>query len=304
MKKRSAIIILALVAVISGNYFWVLFSNVLQTSKLLTDSPVNIVFSFVFPIIALAVYLTSILYFSILFKNRIAWIILAIISFLSYYLVDKTLLNFVGGIIMSLAVFGFLFSFQRTIILINKKASFLARFSVSLTLPTLIISIVIAITFYNLYRNSLLKQNVFVSNEAIVATIQPVVKIYLEDLNITDGNETFGHYLQRRSHDLGLSTSVVKKRTLASLNLQNADQNDHMAVLINRSLKISIIDLIAKYKRQIPLLVSLGLGIIAQVLLSIANIVSSILSLSLLPILKKMRLVEFYEFSKPITYES
>lgn len=279
-------------ALLFGNLFWCLLANDLKAQHLLTNSPVQIVLSLVFPIIAFGLYLPSILYFSYFEKNKVLWVGLALASFSSYlFILNLTMYTILGEAAITFAIILFLFSYHRTKVIIGNKPSYLLRFSVALTGATLIISFTVAFTFYNFYYKTLSDTNVILSNKGFISALKPVMRVYFDDLNIKNVSETFGNYSARRASETKTSRENIKNKTLYILGITTAQENDTMETLINNSLKNSILKVFVSYKRTVPILISLGLGIITQTLLSVSSFIGYLISILILKILIRFRLI-------------
>ena len=291
-KNRLVQIFFLLLTLISGNLFWFLLANDIKAQHLLTNSPIHIALTFVLPIVVFGIYLSGILYFSIFAGNKILWFITALLSFVLYpFILGITVITVLGEIIISLAIFIFLMGYHRSQILFNGKASHLGQFYVALSGATLIISITVAVSFYNFYGKTLSQANVVLSNQGFVSTLKPVMRAYFDDLNIKDVNETFGTYLIRRSRETRTTQASVENKTLYILGIDNVQKSDTMETLINNSIKNSILKVFLSYRRQIPIVISLGLGIITQTVLSASTFIGYLFSIFILRVLIKFRLV-------------
>ncbi len=276
-----------------GNLFWYLLANDIKAQHLLTNSPVYIALTFVLPIIVFGLFLPSILYFSIFVKNRIIWLIVCLLSFMFYpFIIGVSFLTLLGEIITSVSIFTFLFGYHKSRIILNGKTSHLGQFYVALSGATIIISITVAVTFYGFYQRTLSQANVVLSNQGFVSTLRPLMRAYFDDLNIKDINETFQNYLYRRSFETGQSRTYLENKTLYILGIQNVRLSDTMETLINDSIKNSILKVFLSYKRQLPILLSLGLGIITQTILSVSTFIGYIFSIIFLKILLKLKLLK------------
>ncbi len=291
-KKNLLRLFFLLLTLISGNLFWFLLANDIKAQHLLTNSPISIALSFVLPIIVFGIYLPGILYFSIFLKNRAAWLVLSLLSFVLFPLIlGITIYTVLGEIIISLAIFTFLIGYHRSRIIFNGRNSHLGQFYVALSGATLIISITVAISFYNFYGKTLSQANVLLSNQGFVSTLRPVMRAYFDDLNIKNVNESFGSYLARRSRETRTAEANVETKTLFVLGIDSAQKTDTMEALINNSIKNSILKVFLSYKRQIPIVISLGLGIITQTILSVSTFIGYIFSILIFRILIKLKFI-------------
>lgn len=286
-------IVLLLSTLIFGNLFWFLLANDIKAQHLLTNSPLAIAVSFVFPIIVFGIYLPSILYLSIFVKNKVFWILTSLLSFALYPLIlGVGVLTIIGELVISFSIFIFLLAYHRSRIIFNGKSSHLGQFYVALSGATLIISITVAVSFYNFYGRTLSQANVVISNQGFVSTLRPLMRAYFDDLNIKDVNETFHNYLFRRSYETGKSVSFLQNKTLYILGIGSANQTDNMETLINNSIKNSILKVFLSYKKTIPIVISLGLGIITQTVLSVSTFIGYVFSILIFQILFKLKLIK------------
>lgn len=273
---------LILSCIITGNLFWLLFANTLATEKLLTNSPFHIALSFVFPILLFGIYLSSIAFFSILERSKLLWILVAIFSFLTYTVIlgiqAQTILGELG---VSAAIFLFIFSFHKNHVLVNKRSSIIARSTLSLTGSTLLISIIIALNFYGFYIKALASDNLIFTNRTILTSLSPLLRIYLTDLKITNLDETFNQYLKDQA--VGSKTTLEKTRqeTLSKLGLQTADDKKPLRTILVQSLTQTIFKPFNGFRKEIPVLISLGLGIITQTLMTVSSLLSYVFTQAL-----------------------
>jgi hypothetical protein len=265
-------ILFSCLTIFLGNTFWYLFKNSLILAHLLTVSFLPIAFSFIQPIIVFGVYLTCLLLFSFFVKKKLWWGVVIILSTIFYPIViNTTFFTIIGSIIISASFFSFLYTYHNTCVLIKRKTSFFTEFSLSLTTTTFIISIIVAFNFYSLYKDTLSQGNIVTSDQLFSTSLRPIVRLYYDDLNIKNGNEIFADYIKRRTIATHQSADIVRIKTLAVLGLNKASDNDSMNILLTYSLRDTILKIFITYKKQIPLLISFGLGIITQTLLSLGS---------------------------------
>lgn len=294
-RMRKVLIVkicLSVAAIILGNIFWILFANSLQGEHILTNSPPHIILSFVYPIVLFGLYLSTIIFFSFFEKSKILWFVVVISSFISYVsILGPQAETVIGEILVSLAIFIFLLGFHRTEVLINNKSSIIARSSLALTGSTLIISIVIAVNFYNFYRKTLNTNNLLLSNRTIVKNLSPLIRIYLSDLQIKNLDETFGAYVKRIAQETHTNQTTARLTALGKLNLKDVDDTKNMRYVITQSLNDSILKGFSEYKKQIPILISLGLGIITQTLMTVSSVLSYGVTYLLYKLLNHFKLI-------------
>lgn len=261
--------------IIAGNTFWLLFANTLVGEKLLTNSLPHIALSFVYPILVFGFYLSTIVFFSILERSKIVWAVVVFFSFLTYTgILGFQWQYFVGEIAISAAVWFFLFSFERSHVLINKKSSIIARTSLALTGTTIVISFVIAVNFFTFYTRTLAQNNLILTNRTIIRGLSPLLRIYLSDLHITNLDEPFGQYLRTEARRSGTTIDQTRKTVLNKLGLSSMDDTKTVRVALVTSLNQSIFKTFSSFRRQIPILISLGLGIITQTMMTLSSIVN------------------------------
>lgn len=279
-KNRLLEILFSLVILLTGNLFWIIFGYNLKTEHLITNSPLTICLSLLAPIMLYGIYLAFLLQISFLTRRKF-WIALILLSNTVYpFIIDINILESLTGIlIVSGAVFYFLYNFQRLSVLYHGKKSFLGRLSLSLSGTTLIITLVMASHFYSFYRMALFSGRTIIPDRTVIENFNPVIKIYLRDLNITDLNETFGNYLRKQSYSLRMPVATVRSEVLLKLGLGGEAENQTMGTVIKDSINGLILKLTAPYRRQLPVLISLGLGIIIQTMLTASIYVCYLVSL-------------------------
>ncbi len=295
MKKTLLVqIILVITLIILGNLFWYLFISALKGTHLLTDSTFQIILSFVYPILVFSLYLSVILVMSLFIKKYLLLYLIIFLSMANYpFLLRKEIGSIIGEIAMVSALFFFVINFKKVHVIENKKTSLSDQLSLAFSNTSLIISITVAINFYTFYVHTLAETNVLITNKIIAKTLVPVAKIYLDDLHIQNPNEIFSAYLQRQSQESNLSLSQIKKQVLEKLNLTNASESNSMKELITSSLDKNILRIIDEYRKQIPILISLGLGVITQTLLSTGSFLSHVITLLLLKFLRHLKLITY-----------
>ncbi len=284
--------VLLIVSILTGNLFWYIFTNSLQTEPLLTNSPLRIAFSLLLPIIIFALYLPSILCYSFFEKSKTLLLIFIILSFASYpFIVGLSQLSIAGQLVISLSIYFFVEVYHKAKFLMNKKTSFIGQFSLSLTITTLTISIVIAINFYSTYKNILSQNNILISDKIFSTSLLPVTRAYLDDLQVTNISEKFGDYLLKRSNQTNEPIDKIRTKILFILGLPSVSDSETMGVLIETSLRKNIIHIFTTYRREIPVLISLGLGIITQTLLTVSTCLAGFIATSLLQFFVSMQLL-------------
>lgn len=282
-----------LATLMTGNLFWFLFAKSLQTEPLLTNSPIRIALSFLFPILIFSFYLPNVLLFSLFIRSKIIWFITIVISFSLYpYILGLHPVSFVGLLVITSSVFLFLFNFQQSRFIFHNKSSILGQFSYALTITTVVISVVIAINFYTFYKNVLATTNTVLSDNIFITSLRPILMTYYDDLKVTNGKETFKHFIQRKAGNNPARQEQVKSKTLLILGLQNASTSSSMSTLIETALQQNLVKVFSSYKRQIPVLISLGLGIITQTLLTISSFLASCITYTLLRLFTYFGLLE------------
>ncbi len=122
--------------------------------------------------------------------------------------------------------------------------------------------------------------------------LAPIVSIYNDDLEIVDPNEKFISYQKRISIKNNISIAQVKLITLKKLRLNSANDNAVMKDLLKVSLDNSILKLARNYSRTIPILISLGLGIIVQTLITISSSLSNYITMIIFIVLRKSNITK------------
>ncbi|HSX40831.1 MAG TPA: hypothetical protein VLF68_04440 [Candidatus Saccharimonadales bacterium] len=275
MKYHATKLLLAFFVLLLGNSFWLLFARSLTSDHLLTNSLPAILLSVLYPVIVFGLYLTAVLFFSLMAKQKILWLLLIVCSFVSYpFILSKSWQSIVGELVISCCIFAFLIGFHRFHVLLHNKTAFLPQVSLSLMGPTVVISIVIAINFYSFYARTLTSGNIIISNQVFLHGLSPILRIYLDDLHVTNIDETYGNYLKRRAFETRTTTAQVDTKTEGMLLIGNINQNAKIRTVIEKSLNESIIKIFAQYRRLIPVVVSLGLGIITQTLITFSTFIT------------------------------
>ncbi len=294
-------VLLASCVLLTGNLLWEALTSDLQTGHVFVNSPLNIALFLFFPIFIFAIYLSSLLYFSIFEKQKKTWFFLILFSCLTYpFSLQFTLQAIIGELVISGALFFFLINFHSLHVISMKRPSFSGRYFLAIGIPTLIMSVTIGVNFYNFYRKSIVTQNAFFSSNIITQSINPIFRIYIDDLDITNLNEQFSAYMKREALQKKISPDKVRNDTLRLLNLTTASETDTMRVLDEKSIRSSLLQVFTRYRKQVPLIASLGLAIITQTLLSVSILLGDIFSLLFLRLFQYLGLIR----QKKLTIES
>ena len=299
-------LIVLLIAI--GNFFWFKLLGDFKDAHLLTNSLIQVVLSFIFPIVILCLYLSILVISSIFIKNR--WILfLAIyLSTATYpFLIGGSLSSTGGGILIAIALFYFLISFRKLTVLKRYKPSVIQTQSTAFSITSIVISVVLAVNFYNIYVKSLTSTNTLLSSQLLAKTLNPVVRIYMDDLHIKNPQEKISDYLKRESKAQKLTYDELKSKLMDKMKVTKIDENGPITNLVRDSLNGSVLKIAKEYDKQIPILISLGLGVIIQTIMTTAGFLSGYLTWFLLKILGLLKLskinVKQIELTQPISAE-
>ncbi len=286
-------LLLGIAVLVLGNAFWLLFANDLQTEHLLTDSPFHIILSFLYSILTLGLYFATLLAFSFFVKKPLFWFLFSALSCVSFlFIVGISIVSLSGEVVLSLAMYFFLASYHAMDVLVKNKTSPLAKAGVSLSGVSLIVSIVIVFTFYNYYSHILSQTNTVLSEQIMLKSFSPVLRVYIDDLKITNLNEDFASYLKRRSAATGTSEVILQDRVLKRLDLTQIDSSEKMRNVLSRSIGNILSGIIDHYQKQIPILISLGLGIITQTMITASILLSNLFLFFYLKVMRQHKLIE------------
>ncbi len=286
-------VLVALVTIVLGNIFWFNFSQTINETHLLTNSAITIVSTITFPIMIFSVYLSFCALLSIVIPNKQVQLLILVLSLVDYVMVTGVdYKNLIGEVAICAGLFIFLINFQSRVTLVNSKSALFNRVSSAFSITSIIISVILAINFYSLYTKSLASDNVLVTNGIMRQILKPIIYIYLDDLKIQDLNESFTHYQVRMSKLTHQDISVIRSITLSKLSITQANDTEPMQSLIKKSFDNSILKLAHNYGKTIPLVISLGLGVIVQTLLSISSLIANFTTAGLIILCKKLNLID------------
>ncbi len=294
VRKIITFSLLAISAAISGNLFWYLFAQQLKTEHLFTNSSIKIALSLTAPIVLFGIYIVSILFFSFFVRKRIIQLVLIILSF-SFYpfmlpskFIDTDILSGVGS---SLAIFWFLYSYNKITIKVNDAFSFSTQMFFALSGTTLLITLMTGFVFYNFYKDALTQDKIILSDQFVSETFAPISQIYIEEFG-TSKTETFASYVRRQAQLTKQPEDTVREQTLNKLGLKNVNSRSSMGIVIGLSLRNMIFKVTSTYKRQISVFLSLGLAAIIQTVMTVGAFLSIILGRLLLWLfIKKFKLL-------------
>lgn len=285
--------ILTCLIIITGNAFWYLFVQSLEGSHILSSSAFIIIVSLLSPIFVLSVYLALLPFLSIFIQRKILLFFFIFLSMFDYsHLIEGGYLSMLGEIIISVSIYFFLVHFHQVHVIDKEKTSILGKLSIAFSNTSLIISLVVAFNFYNFYVHTLSSQNVFLTNKIVARALSPVVKVYLDDLHVTNLNENFLQYSKRRAIEIKKTEQEIKNQVKERLGV-DIQNSDTMKDVIKRSLNKTIFKFVYSYREKIPILVSLGFGVITQTLISASTFISNIITIALLHLLLYVKLVRY-----------
>lgn len=294
VRKITTFSLLAVSAAISGNLFWYLFAQQLKTEHLFTNSSIKIALSLTAPIVLFGIYIVSILFFSFFVRKRIIQLVLIILSF-SFYpfmlpskFIDTDILSGIGS---SLAIFWFLYSYNKITIKVNDAFSFSTQMFFALSGTTLLITLMTGFVFYNFYKDALTQDKIILSDQFVSETFAPISQIYIEEFG-TSKTETFTSYVRRQAQLTKQPEDTVREQTLNKLGLKNVNSRSSMGIVIGLSLRNMIFKVTSTYKRQISVFLSLGLAAIIQTVMTVGAFISIIFGRLLLWLfIKKIKLL-------------
>lgn len=294
VRKITTFSLLAVSAAISGNLFWYLFAQQLKTEHLFTNSSIKIALSLTAPIVLFGIYIVSILFFSFFVRKRIIQLVLIILSF-SFYpfmlpskFIDTDILSGIGS---SLAIFWFLYSYNKITIKVNDAFSFSTQMFFALSGTTLLITLMTGFVFYNFYKDALTQDKIILSDQFVSETFAPISQIYIEEFG-TSKTETFASYVRRQAQLTKQPEDSVREQTLSKLGLKNANSRSSMGIVIGLSLRNMIFKVTSTYKKQISVFLSLGLAAIIQTVMTVGAFLSIIFGRLLLWLfIKKIKLL-------------
>jgi len=276
-----------------GNFFWFSLIDNFTSSHLLTNSFFQIILSFIWPILIFSVYLSLLVILSIFVTNNLLLFFLIFLSMVDYsFLISEGVVSTVAEIAISIAFFFFLFSLKRTTVLTRDKTSIFQNQSTAFAISSIAISITLAISFYNVYTKTLAANNIFLNNKLLAKALNPIIRVYLDDLHVTNADEKLGNYLKRESTLKKIPYDELRAKTLDKLRLTRADDNNSIKNLIKESLNQPVSIITKDYKKQVPILISLGLAVIIQTIMSVSSFISNYLTWALLKILKRAGLAK------------
>lgn len=295
-KKTKFLVIrigLSISLILVGNFFWFRLIDSFTSSHLLTNSFFQIVLSFIWPILIFSVYISLLVVLSIFVTRRLLLFFLIFISMVDYsFLTGGGVQSTVAQIAISFAFFFFLFNLKRTTVLTLDKTSIAQNQSTAFSISSIAISIIMAISFYNTYTKTLAGNNILLTNQFLAKVLSPTIRVYLDDLHVKNSDEKLSDYLKRESALRKISYSKLRALTLDKLRLTKADDNDSIKNLIKQSLDQSVLKIANDYEKQVPILISLGLAVIIQTIMSVSSFISNYLTWLILKILKRARLVK------------
>lgn len=213
-------------------------------------------------------------------------------------LLESGYLSILGEIVISFSIYFFLVHFHQVHVIDKYKTSMLGQLSIAFSNASLIISLVLAFNFYNFYAYTLSSQNVFTTDKVLAKSLFPVVRIYVDDLGVTNLNENFQSYSKRKAIETRKTEEQIKTQVKDRLGVDIAN-NDTMKDAIKKSLDKSVFTFVNSFRKQIPIFASLGLGIITQTLISASTFVSNIFTVLLLRLFLFLKLIR-YEKEKMI----
>ncbi len=285
-------VIVTILIIILGNLFWFNFSQTINETHLLTNSAITIFSTITIPILLFSVYLSLCALGSIFIPSKRIQIIILILSLVDYVMVTGgDYKDVIGELVICVGLFMFQVNFHNSVAFTNNKRTSLNRISSAFSFTSILISLVLAINFYSIYTQALTSDNLLVTNKLMKQILRPIVYLYLDDLKIKNIDETFGNYQVRMAKLNHQNASLVKSITLSKLNITQAEDTEPMKNLIKKSLDNSILKLAHNYGKTIPLVISFGLGIIIQTLLSISSFIANFITFGLLIICRKMNLI-------------
>lgn len=282
--------------IILGIFFWYVLIQSVKSAHLLTNSAFTVILSLFFPIIIFSLYLSFCIIFSVFVKNRLLRFLILFLSTGDYFfLTGSGYMDFIGEVVITSSLWYFLLNFDRYDVIVGGKSSITSRVSSAFSAVSLVISLTLAINFYSIYTHSLSSNNLFISNSILGKMLAPVVAIYKDDLKITNPSETFLNYQLRMAKKSKISPTQIKINTLKKLKIQNATDDLLMKDVLKLSLDNSVLQLVRTYGRLIPILISLGLGVIVQTIISISSAISSYVTLLLFLLLRKLKILQSRE---------
>lgn len=290
-KEKSLFIkiFVSVLLILLGNLFWYVLIQNLSGSHILTNSALQIALTLLVPIVVFSLYLSCCAIFSIFLKTRLIWFVVLLLSMADYFILTGSgYLDLVGELIITVALFLFLVNFHKYDVFVSGKPSLNSRISQAFSTSSILISLTLAFNFYSIYSHTLSSNNQFISNRILARILTPIVSIYNDDLQITNPNEKFMDYQARMSKQENITPLQVRQNTLAKLKISSGDDSALMKDLIKASLDNSVLVLARDYGKILPILISLGLGIIVQTLISISSTVSNYLTTLLLLALRKL----------------
>ena len=294
-KKESLLVKIAIsvLLIALGNLFWFILIRNLDTNQILADSTLKVTLSLLIPIVIFSLFLSCCAIFSVFIKSRLIWFLVLLIATADYFLLTGgSYLDFLGEIAIVVALYIFLLNFHKYEVLVDGKPSMTSRISSAFSTTSLVISIILAFNFYSIYAHTLSSSNLLVSNHLLSKMLTPIVRIYNDDLKIVSPNEKFIDYQLRLSKETKLTPTQVRTNTLTKLNINKASDNDLMKDLLKSSLDNSILKLARDYGKTIHILISLGLGIIVQTLITVSSTISNYLTLGIFIILRKLKITK------------
>lgn len=286
--------VLAVFAIISGNLFWYLFAQQLKTEHLFTNSSIKIALSLTLPIILFGIYIVCILFFSFFMRKRIMHLVVIILSFSFYPFMlssDFIYTDILSGIGSSLAIFWFLFAYNKVAIKVNDAFSFSTQMFFALSGTTLLITLMTGFVFYNFYKDVLTENDIILSDQFVSEAFAPISQVYIAEFG-TSRTETFAAYIKRQAQLTKQPESDVREQTLNKLGLKNVNSKSSMGIVIELSLRNMVFKVTNTYKKQISVFLSLGLAAIIQTVMTVGAFLSIVFGRVLLWLfIKKLKLL-------------
>lgn len=292
-KHKASAFLISIVLILLGNLFWYFLIQNLSESHILTNSAPQIALSFLSPIALFSLYLSGCALMTVFIRNKLVWLLIVVLSLADYpVLTGLGYYDFLGLAAITSALFFFLVSFQRYEILRNGKTTLSSKVSLSFNSASFIISLTLALNFYSIYSRSLSNSNLIISDALISRVLAPIELIYNDDLKVINPDETFKDYQLRLSRTTKIPPNQVRIYTLQRLDLQTAGDNMRIKDLIKLSLNRYAARLTNQYSKAVSLLISFGLAVIIQTLISLSSTLSNYLTAGLFLGLKKAGLIK------------
>jgi len=292
-KRRTTKLILSLLIILSGNIFWYSFLQSIGASHILSSSTLIVAVSLIIPIFFFSMYLSFLPFLSIFIERKLVLFFCILLSMFDYsLLIDNGYLGVIGEIIISCSIYFFLIHLHQIHVIDKYKTSIVGQLSIAFSNASLIISLVVGYNFYNVYAHALSSQTLLMTNKVAAKALMPIVKVYLDDLQVKNIYESVKDYSTRRAQETKKTTDEIKNQLSATLGVPVSDANT-LKDVVKKSLDTSLFKFTSLYRSQIPILISFGLGIITQTLISASTFISNVVIVILLRLFLFLKVIRY-----------